>query len=293
VVRRSDEAHRFRCVIDYLHGHIDDRLTVEQLSSVARLSKFHFHRRFSEVLGIGVYEYIKLLRLRRAAYEIAFRERPILDVALSSGYGSHAAFSRAFRKVVGQSPSDFRAMPRSSGWLSAWSNTQRRLDKLTTRRLSSCDSSQVRTVIFRSIRVAALEHRGDPSGLNVSLQRFIAWRKGQPRSVRTSAIFNLAYSDPSVTASENFRFDICAATDRSVAANLFGVVEKTIPGGRCATLRHFGSNGTLGDAVSTLRRWLQLSGETLRDFPLILHRIQLFPDVPEHEAVTDVMLPLA
>jgi len=45
--------------------------------------------------------------------------------------------------------------------------------------------------------------------------------------------------------------------------------------------------------VSTLRRWLHLSGETLRDFPLILHRIQLFPDVPEHEAVTDVMLPLA
>jgi DNA gyrase inhibitor GyrI len=59
------------------------------------------------------------------------------------------------------------------------------------------------------------------------------------------------------------------------------------------TLRHVGSNGTLGDAVSTLRRWLDSSGETPRDGPLILHRVQLFPDVPEHEALTDVMLPLA
>lgn len=280
-------------MIDHLHGHIDERLTVEALSSVARLSKFHFHRRFSEVLGVGVYEYVKLLRLRRAAYEIAFRERPILDVALSSGYGSHAAFSRAFRKVVGQSPSDYRAMPRSSGWLTAWFDTQRRLGQLATRHLSLRDDSRVTTVVLPSIRVAALEHRGDPMGLNISLQRFIAWRKAQPQSVRASATFNLAYSDPSVAAPEHFGFDICAATDRSVAANPFGVVERTIPGGRCATLRHVGSNGTLGDAVSTLRRWLHLSGETLRDFPLILHRIQFFPDVPEHEAVTDVMLPLA
>jgi AraC family transcriptional regulator len=194
---------------------------------------------------------------------------------------------------VGQSPSDFRAKPGTSEWLSAWCDTQRRIDRLATRGLSSCDPSQVRTVTLPSIRVAALEHRGDPVGLNVSLQRFIAWRKGQPQSVRTSATFNLAYSDPSEAAPEHFRFDICAATDRPVAANPFGVAERTIPGGRCATLRHVGSNGTLGDTVSTLRQSLDLSGETLRDFPLILHRIQLFPDVPEHEAVTDVMLPLA
>jgi AraC family transcriptional regulator len=61
----SDEVHRFQRVIDYVHRHMDERLTVEVLRSVARLSKFHFHRRFSEVLGSGVYEYIKLVRLRR------------------------------------------------------------------------------------------------------------------------------------------------------------------------------------------------------------------------------------
>jgi AraC-like DNA-binding protein len=154
--RRSDEAHRFQRVFDYLHGHIDEHLTVEALSSVAKLSKFHFHRRFSEVLGIGVYEYIKLLRLRRAAYEIAFRDRPILDVALAAGYGSHAAFSRAFRKVMGQSPSDYRALPQSGGWLTAWFDTQRRLGRLATRQLSSCDDSPVTTVVLPSIRVASL-----------------------------------------------------------------------------------------------------------------------------------------
>jgi AraC family transcriptional regulator len=38
--------------------------------------------------------------------------------------------------------------------------------------------------------------------------------------------------------------------------------------------------------------WLPASGQEPREFPLYLQRIRFFPDVPEHEAVTDVFLPL-
>jgi DNA gyrase inhibitor GyrI len=38
--------------------------------------------------------------------------------------------------------------------------------------------------------------------------------------------------------------------------------------------------------------WLPASGEELRDFPLYLQRVRFFPDVPEHEAIVDVFLPL-
>jgi AraC family transcriptional regulator len=38
--------------------------------------------------------------------------------------------------------------------------------------------------------------------------------------------------------------------------------------------------------------WLPNSGEELRDYPLYFQRIRFFPDVPEHEAVTDIFLPL-
>src|SRR5260221_3730956 len=66
-----------------------------------------------------------------------------------------------------------------------------------------------------------------------------------------------------------------------------------IPVGRCAVLRHTGADDGLAAAITHLYAdWLPRSGEDLRDFPVYLQRITFFPDVPEHEAVTDIFLPL-
>lgn len=45
-------------------------------------------------------------------------------------------------------------------------------------------------------------------------------------------------------------------------------------------------------SASCMRQWLPQSGEAPRDFPLFLERLTCFPDVPEHEAVVDIYLPL-
>jgi len=45
-------------------------------------------------------------------------------------------------------------------------------------------------------------------------------------------------------------------------------------------------------ALFLYREWLPASGEELRDFPLFCQRITFFPDVPEHQTVTDLFLPL-
>ncbi len=120
------------------------------------------------------------------------------------------------------------------------------------------------------------------------------WRKQNDLPPRVSATFNIVYDNPTEVAPEDYRLDICAATDRHVADNEFGVMGKTIPGGRCAVLRHIGSSDTLGDTVVSYlySEWLPQSGEELRDFPMYFQRVKLFPDVSENEAVTDVFLPL-
>jgi AraC family transcriptional regulator len=152
---------------------------------------------------------------------------------------------------------------------------------------------RVRIVNFPDTRVAALEQRGDPRLLGNSIRTFIEWRKQNNLSPNVSATFNIAYDDPDETDPNAFRFDLCAAIERSIADNPFGIVEKTIPGGRCALLRHVGSEDHLAQSVRYLcLEWLPHSGEELRDFPLYFQRVSFFPDVPEHETVTDVYLPL-
>ncbi len=155
------------------------------------------------------------------------------------------------------------------------------------------DAARVRIVDFKETRVAALEYRGDPALIGEAELTFIGWRKAVGLPPRLGATFNIWHDGPIEGSVAAIRLDLCAATERQIAPNSAGVVAKIIPGGRCAVLRHVGTEDGLGDAVSYLYAdWLPRSGEALRDFPLYFQRISLFPDVPEHEAITDIFLPL-
>ena len=282
---------RFRKVLDYIDNHLDDDLAVERLSSVAAFSKYHFHRQFTLLFGISVSRYIQLNRLKRASYQLAFRDpSQIIDIAMASGYEGPEAFSRAFKKSIGQSPSEFRKQPQWGPWYA----TYQPLSELRINHMKpENNAEQVRVINFEDTKVATFEHRGDPVLIGNSIRKFIEWRKLNHLPPKVSATFNIAYDDPVETDPDDYRFDLCAATERDITDNPFGIVGKTIPGGRCAVLRHIGSDDNLRETVIYLySEWLPQSGEELRDFPLYFQRVSLFPDVPEHEAVTDVFLPL-
>lgn len=282
---------RFRRVLAHIDANLDRKLSLEQLCGVAAFSKFHFQRQFSALFGIGPHAYIQLCRLKRAAYLLAFRlDIPVMEIALTCGYEGPESFARAFRKCAGQSPSEFRKRPHWSNW-----NSQHPL--LNVLRSDQVNSElrqkQVEIVEFAATKIAVLEHRGDPRKIGNTVRKFIEWRKQQKLSPSVSATFNIVYDDPEQVAADEYRLDICAATDREVGENACGVVNKIIPAGRCALLRHTGSDDGLGEVVKYLySEWLPRSGEALRDFPIYFQRVKFFPDVPESEAITDIFLPL-
>lgn len=279
-------------MLEHIDAHPDGDLSLEGLSRIAAFSKFHFHRQFSALFGMGVYQYVQLRRLKRAAFQLAFRDpQPVLEVALDSGYEGPEAFARAFKKRVGQTPSEFRRQPQ---W-GPWHQTYQPVSEQRSHHMKpNPQAAQVQVVHFPETKVAVLEHRGDPRRIGDSLRTFIAWRKQQGLPPSRSATFNLLHDDPEAVAPDDYRFGLCAATDREVGENPFGIVGGSIPGGRCAVLRHVGSDDTLGASVRWLyAQWLPQSGEALREFPLFVQRVRFFPDVPEHEAVTDVFLPLS
>lgn len=278
---------RFRKVLEFVDAHLDEDLCAQRLGTVAAFSPFHFQRQFSATFGVGVHRYVQLRRLKRATYALAFRaDRSVLDVALDSGYEAPEAFARAFKKNLGQSPSAFRDAPE---WV-AWHRLYEPLRDLRRHYMADEHGAErIRVVDFPTTRVAALTHRGAPQRMGDTVRAFIAWRRANGLAPNASATFNVVYQHED----DACHYDLCAATDREIAPNALGVVAKTIPGGRCALLRHVGSEDTLADAVNALyAQWLPRSGEEPRDFPLFFQRVSMFPDVPEHEAITDVYLPL-
>ncbi len=283
--RTSAYAEKFNKVFDYIDKHLDQELSVMRLSRVANFSKYHFHRQFHHYAGISVAKYVQLMRLKRASYRLVFSEHTrIIDIALEAGFENPESFSRAFKVSFGQTPSQFRKAPAWEPW-----NAQYRTPIRKRRQ-----KMEVKIIDFAETPVAVLEHRGPPERINDSARRFIEWRKSSGLSpVKTSRTFGIAYDDPETTERDRFKFDICGSVSEPVPANPQGIVNRLIPGGRCAVVRHFGSHDNIKDSAYYLyREWLVHSGEDLRDFPLYFHYINLIPDTVEHELITDLYLPL-
>lgn len=284
-VKKLAYADKINKVCDYINEHLSEDLSLEQLSQVANFSKFHFHRQFSEYTGINVFKFIQLLRLRRASYQLVFnRQYRIIDIAMDACFENPESFSRAFKNMFGQTPSQFRDQPDWKSWHEKYQYTPRERNQ----------SMDINIVNFNGTKVAVLEHRGDPELIYDSVGIFIDWRKESKLSpVTSSNTYGVPYDDPNLVEPEKFRFDICGSVDADVPDNPYGVVTKSIPGGRCAVLRHLGSRDNIADSVYYLYgEWLPTSGEELRDFPCYFHYLNLIPETPEPELITDIYLPL-
>ncbi len=281
---------RMRRVLDHIDAHLDDDLSLAALAGVAAFSKHHFHRQFAAAFGVTAHRYVQLARMKRASYRLAFRDDAnVTAVALDAGYDAADAFARAFRGRMGQAPSAFRRSPDWERWQAALAPLSQARSKLVPQ-FSAADVA-VRDV--PDTPVAVMTHRGHPARIGGTIQRFIAWRRAAGLRPNVSATFTVFYDDPRTTPPDAFRMGLCAGTDRPVAPNDAGVEAGLIPGGRCAVLRVVGGSDDLEPAALFLYRdWLPASGEEPRDFPLYCQRLTFFPDVPEHEAVTDLYLPL-
>jgi AraC family transcriptional regulator len=150
----------------------------------------------------------------------------------------------------------------------------------------------VRIVTFPETRVAAVEHRGPPALEHRTAQRLIEWRRLNQLHPDHHKSYGVHYTDPYTTPPADHRVDFCISVDFDVPPNAYGVINKFIPGGRCALARHLGSREHNSAAVSLYREWLPQSGAVLRDFPIFFHYVNVGPEVQQHEMITDVYLPI-
>ena len=92
----------------YIEGHLDDALTLDKIAGIGGVSRFHMVRAFAEVTGLSVMRYVRARRLSEAARALAGGAPDILNLALEADYGSHEAFTRAFRDHFGVTPETVR-----------------------------------------------------------------------------------------------------------------------------------------------------------------------------------------
>ena len=258
-------------VQQHIDGNLDAPLELTELAGVANFSAFHFHRLFAAWTGERVGDYVRRRRLEVAAIRLVTQPgSTVLEIALSVGFGSSEAFSRAFKAHFGASPS-------------AWRVAQRRVNP-QSRKVYQYDSNpdqagsghapqhgnlhnpskepemNVRLKSLEPVDVAYLRHVG-PYGAAIAnfwIEDVAPWMKAN--GLLQAARYGISHDDPSVTAPEKCRYDACVEAPATLV--LSGHAQRIVlPGGRYATLEYQGSAESVGDAwASLLRDWLPSSG---------------------------------
>jgi AraC family transcriptional regulator len=93
----------------YIESHLAQPLTLDEIAAIGGVSRFHMVRAFAAATGFPVMRYVRARRLSEAARALANGAPDILSLALDADYGSHEAFTRAFRDHFGVTPEMVRA----------------------------------------------------------------------------------------------------------------------------------------------------------------------------------------
>lgn len=96
---------------DYIEENLDQKITLSDLAQVSHFSPWYSYRLFRDHLAVTPAEYIRKLRLSRAALCLRDENCRITDVAFALGFGSVDGFTRAFFRTFGCNPSDYAKAP--------------------------------------------------------------------------------------------------------------------------------------------------------------------------------------
>jgi AraC family transcriptional regulator len=96
-------------VVTYIDSNLSDALLVRTLARIWGVSCSGFHRAFRLRFGITPHAYVMLKRIELAQFLMLTTDDPLSQIALACGMADQSHFTRTFRRIIGQSPRQWRA----------------------------------------------------------------------------------------------------------------------------------------------------------------------------------------
>jgi len=254
---RKEYARRLNAALEFIDSHIGEDIPLTKLASVAHFSPFHFHRIFSALVGEPPAEYVRRLRLEKAAgLLVNDLSSTVTGIALACGFSTSALFCRLFKARFGMPPTAWR-----DGGYENRKNRQtvRKIGKDKPLRLGylwpeGTKSREQRSVMKKTpvvriedvppIRVAYVKHmKGyeDSEGIGAAFETLFCW--AGPRGVMSPdmKVMGMALDNPDITPMDKCRYYACVAVnDRARPEGEVGIM--TIRPGKYAVGRFSGGD---------------------------------------------------
>jgi AraC family transcriptional regulator len=241
----------------YLESHFKEDVTLDAVAGIAGVSRFHLARAFRFATGYSVMGYLRSRRLSEAARRLAVGEPDILAVALDCGYGSHEAFTRAFREQFGVTPQQVRE----------WGDLHelQLLEALRMNRATDTKVEPLRIVEQPALLIAGVSrtHRGTNAGMPAQWQEFTPYL-GHIAAQANGATYGVLYND--AEGSIDYLTGVEVAEFAGLPSEF---AQLRIPAQRYAVFGHAGHVSAIGETWSAIwSDWFARSGHQAADAPM-------------------------
>jgi AraC family transcriptional regulator len=226
----------------YVENHSREPITLEDIAAVCKISAFHLTRSFAATMGLSLMRYVRARRMSEAAKQLAQGADDILRVALDTGYGSHEAFTRAFRDQFALTPEQVRAQGHV--------NNIPLVEAIAMNSTPTLELAPPRFETHGPMLIAGLVARHDcqsPAGIPDQWQRFAPYIGMIPTQVGKAA-YGVIYNFDS-----DSNFDYLCGVEVSDASNLSqGITSLQVAGQKYAVFAHRGHIAGIRATIATI-----------------------------------------
>ncbi|MGE4297977.1 MAG: GyrI-like domain-containing protein [Desulfovibrionaceae bacterium] len=284
---------RLNRVLVHIQENLDEPLSLDDLAAVAHFSPFHFHRMFSGMVGESVKEYVRRLRLERAAAKLRFSSLAVTDISAMAGFDSQSAFTRAFKTMFSMTPSVYRKLcsgEKPGPTRTCNSQCCAPLGAWATPSGESLLTPEIQTIA--PIRVAFVRHIGPYMECKPAWEKLCAWATLRGVLGPDTLFIGVSHDDPEVTPPEKLRYDACITVSPDVGPDgRVGV--QTVGGGEYATAVHKGPyQGLFGAYAWLCGQWIPAQKREIGTSPTFEHFLNCPDTTPSEELRTRIHVPL-
>lgn len=255
---RGESLSRLNRVIDYIHRHQMEALHLEKMAEISCMSLFHFHRQFKLVMGETPIQFIRRIRLEKAAHKLMLEQyKPITEIAHEYGFSSSQNFSRSFKSQFNVSPTMMRD---TFNWYDVIDTIQQIKRGMTIEHINSLlfleQFVKNRNLTLREIlketppddvkiktlppcRVAYIRTVGAAysyEAVKPAIYHIIQWALPRALIHEGTYLRGIAWNNPDLTPADKLIYDVCIEVPKNVKADRWVSVQ-TLPGGEHAAYR--------------------------------------------------------
>ncbi len=269
---------RFNEVLKYIHFHLDEKLDLDKLASIAMVSKHHFHRMIKAYLGEPLGTYINRIKVETGAKLLKYSDNSISDIAYKIGYETPTSFNKSFKKQFGVSPSQFRKNPNHS-----FEVIKKSIKKTTF-------SLDVETITIKPIRVLSNQTKGLVNK-EETWEELMNYAHQKNLITSETKMYGITWDDPSITSIQHIRYDACISIVRAISHSRF--VIKQIAGGKYMCFTYQGDYQFMGDVYDQIfRDYILPKKINLREEPLFDQLLNNYNTTPTNELLTKIYIPI-